>query len=130
MQPQAVCASSLPEPVAGAAHGVKKLRLSTRCKLRAQAADIDFDDVGRGVALAIEQRVFDHRPGEKPLCVAHEVLQKRALASSQIDLAVCAPRAARTKIERQIRNAQLCVEKLMRAAPQNRAKTCFEFAEN
>ena len=115
-----VLTESVPQHVAGAAHGVQDARLAAVLELAAQVRDEDVDGVrlGEGVVAPdlVEQRLARHDDAR----VAHQVLEQLELARGQVELALAAEHLARVRVEAQVADDDVGAS-ARRAAPQQGA---------
>ena len=81
---------TLPQHVAGAAHGVQQARLAPRLELAAQVGDEDVDRVGLGERVVAPDVVEEGLARDDEPGVAHQVLEQLELAGGEVDLPVAA----------------------------------------
>src|ERR1700722_9788098 len=84
----------LAETVSDAANRRDDVVFASGAQLSAQAADVDFDEVGRRIAIAFPERVFERLTADERVRSAQEVFEKRGLSSRERNLAIAATYAS------------------------------------
>src|SRR6266404_7750743 len=95
------------EHVAGAALGVQQESFAGSVNFAAQAVDIDFDQVGKGIEVFVPDVFGDFSAADDASGVADEVFEQRVFLVGKRDAAIAASGNLRGGIERQIRDGQL-----------------------
>src|SRR6185369_5913097 len=69
-------------------------------------ADIDVDDVGRGVEMKIPDMLQQHCPGYDPAFVAHQIFQKLEFPRQQDNVLAAPASGPRHEVDREIADTQ------------------------
>src|SRR6516225_3846801 len=74
--------------------------------LAANAADIDVNDIGRGIEVNVPDMLQQHRAGNNAIFVANEIFEQLELAREQFDFPSAPAHGSRDEIHLQVTDAQ------------------------
>ena len=95
-----------------------------------QTVDLDIDNVSGGIDSHTPDAVQDHRAGDHPASVTHQVLQKRELLRCELQQFTASSRFAANQIEFQVGNPEAYSFGLARRTPPHQvAYTGQQFGE-
>src|SRR6202795_4801852 len=74
--------------------------------LATDAADIDVDDIGRGIEMKIPDVLQQHRPRDDAALVANQIFEQLEFAGEQQDVLAAPARGPRHQVDREISDPQ------------------------
>src|ERR1700730_15989018 len=98
-----------------------QFRLETLVHLRAQAAEVRFDDVGSRIEVILPDILEQHRAGDSAVLIAHEIFENAKFARLQKYFAAGSLDAPPQHIDHQIRRLQRRLHRQTTWAPSERS---------